>query len=306
LIVCCYNSEERLSQTLRHLSAQVVPLGFRWEIVLVDNASTDSTSVSAKSIWTELGFVAPMSIVHEPKAGLAHARKAGVLQSRYDTIIFCDDDNWLDKDYVVNATTIMHENPSVGVAGGSHTPAWEGAAQFPCWFFSCADMYAVGIQGENSGDITKRGYLWGAGMVIRASLLRNLYANGIEPLLLGRSSKVLLSGDDSEICNWYLLAGFRLWYDTRLQLTHFIPSNRQTLEYVSGLRKGFAAAEPILRVYQLLIKRRNARKEFLRRPLIWLRSELYCWRQERHLFVNLGKILRHISLASAPTQARSR
>ena len=298
MIVCCYNSKERLPQTLRHLSAQVVPLGFLWEIVLVDNASTDSTSRTAKLIWSDLGSVAPLVIVHEPKAGLAYARKAGVLQSKYDIIIFCDDDNWLGKDYVLNAITIMHENPSVGVAGGSNTPAWEGAPQFPCWFFSCADMYAVGIQGENNGDITKRGYLWGAGMVIRGSLLRNLYANGIEPLLLGRSSNALLSGDDSEICNWYMLAGFRLWYDNRLQLTHFIPSNRQSLEYVSGMRRGFAAAAPILRAYQLLIKRRNARKHFFLRPLIWLRSELCCWRQERHLFVNLQRITRLISLAT--------
>ena len=51
VIVCCYNSAERLPETLKYLSMQNVPENMPWEIIIVDNNSTDSTNDVAMEIW---------------------------------------------------------------------------------------------------------------------------------------------------------------------------------------------------------------------------------------------------------------
>ena len=44
VIVCCYNSAERLTETIKHLAGQNVPHYIPWELIVVDNASTDNTA----------------------------------------------------------------------------------------------------------------------------------------------------------------------------------------------------------------------------------------------------------------------
>ena len=51
VVICCHNSTERLSPTLAHLAAQQVPDGVDWEVLLIDNMSTDGTADMARSLW---------------------------------------------------------------------------------------------------------------------------------------------------------------------------------------------------------------------------------------------------------------
>src|SRR5882757_8940798 len=101
VIICCYNSAVRLPQTLKHLAEQNVPENLLPEIILVNNASTDDTVAVATETWNRFGPKnIEFKIVNEPEPGQMHARKKGAEEARYECIIFCDDDNWLDKNYV--------------------------------------------------------------------------------------------------------------------------------------------------------------------------------------------------------------
>ena len=62
VVVCCYNSIARIGETLTYLSNQKVPADVAWEIVLVDNASTDRTADFAREhalLLRQLGQVDP-------------------------------------------------------------------------------------------------------------------------------------------------------------------------------------------------------------------------------------------------------
>ena len=101
----------------------------------------------------------------------------------------------------------------------------------PFWFSSNQQNYAVGVPALHSGDLSKRGYLFGAGMIVRRSVLQRCYDAGFVSLCSGRKQGQLLAGDDSDICKWFLLAGYRLWYEENLVFEHFMPENRLTKSY---------------------------------------------------------------------------
>src|SRR5436190_1838589 len=96
VIICCYNSEHRIDKTLNHLQAQIISSSLQWEIILVDNASNDSTVKKADELWNK-NAVTEMNIISEPKPGLKNARLAGINKSKYEYISFIDDDNWVCK-----------------------------------------------------------------------------------------------------------------------------------------------------------------------------------------------------------------
>ncbi|MFZ4402312.1 MAG: glycosyltransferase family 2 protein, partial [Bacteroidales bacterium] len=118
IIVCCYNSAFRLPETLRHLAMQEVASDIPWEVIVVNNASTDDTSVVATKEWGKHLCNTAFKVIDQPIQGLSAARKMGVEQAIYKYIIFCDDDNWLAPNYVQLAFEIMNDDPEIGVLGG--------------------------------------------------------------------------------------------------------------------------------------------------------------------------------------------
>ncbi len=69
-----------------------------------------------------------------------------------------------------------------------------------------------------------------------------------------RDGKKLSTGDDFEYCKRLLLWGYELYYDENLELQHFIPEERLTIEYRERLMQGIAEAGEILKEYDLAIR----------------------------------------------------
>ena len=76
VIICTYNGASRLPATLEKLAAQSVPAECPWEVLLIDNASTDDTAAVAKQI--AIDFPAPLRVLHEPTPGKAKIGRAHV------------------------------------------------------------------------------------------------------------------------------------------------------------------------------------------------------------------------------------
>lgn len=254
VIICCYNSESRIISTIEKIA--LLDIGdLLVELIIVDNNSTDNTVGLVQEKWSNLRKPLPLIIVKEINPGLSFARKKGVFTARGEIIIFCDDDNWLDKNYLLKAYKLMCSNPEIGVLGGRGTPVFQH--QEPFWFASFQGFYAVGCQGISSGDLTYRGFLWGAGFVLRLSTMKRLYLSGFDSLCSGRKGDTLLSGDDSEICKWHLLIGKKLWYDEDLIYSHYLEDKRLNKDYFLNMIKGFELSKDILDIYDEIIRFRN-------------------------------------------------
>lgn len=270
VIICCYNSTSRLYQTLKHLSQQEVPENFSWEIILVNNASTDNTVAFANETWKSFNRNDNIfSVIEEPKPGQMHARKKGVNKAAYECIVFCDDDNWLSKDYVFHAYKTLLKDAMRGAAGGQNLPVTD-AEKYPDWWEPYKDKYALGVPAKESGDVSHRGFVLGAGLVTRRSLFLQAFNEKYPSLLNGRNGESLSTGDDFEYCKRILLWGYSLYYEEKLILEHFIPKERLTISYRDRLMQGIEEASVILNEYDqaIYIKRKHGYKNKMRLLLL--------------------------------------
>lgn len=259
VIICCFNSVQRLPETLKHLANQKVNDWLSWEIVLVNNNSSDNTSELARTLWNNLESPISLSIVHEPKPGLSHARERGMREANFDVLVWCDDDNWLSEKYVQTAYEIMENDKGIGALGGWCEAAFNNDK--PKWFDQQAHFFAVSKQGRSSGNITeKKGCLYGAGMVLRKSHWQQLKRQGFRHLLSDRVGKKLNSGGDTEYTYALRLLGYKIWFDERLYFKHFMDDERLNLNYLSKLRKARTQSNLILWPYLDLLKGKPSTK----------------------------------------------
>ncbi len=254
VIICCYNSALRLPETLQHLTRQNIPGNFFMEIILVNNASTDNTAEMSSDIWSRIQCKnARLKIVDEPRPGQMFARKRGVSEAEFECIIFCDDDNWLDTEYVVTAYGVMNKDATIGAAGGQNLPVTNSNG-YPIWFEEYKDKYGMGIPAQTSRDVSYRTFVLGAGMVTRRSLFLKIFDDRYPTLLSGRDGTNLSTGDDFEYSRRLLLWGYKLYYEEKLKLEHFVPKERLTIEYRQRLMNGIEEAGKILNEYDLALR----------------------------------------------------
>ena len=249
VIICYHNSAARLPETLKHIALQKVPPHIPWEVILIDNNSADGTSAVAWKEWQKYQISVPFKIVTEPKPGLIYARERGFTEAQFGLLLFCDDDNWLQENYIRHAVEIMDANSNVAILGSQSTAFFE--TEKPSWFNDFEKAYVVGKPMQQSGIANARSYIAGAGMVIRKAVLQLLYSLNFKPLLTGRKGKELLSGEDSEISLLVIFLGYDLYYDERLQFTHFIPAGRLSWSYcVSMIASGHAIPQVYFDFYR--------------------------------------------------------
>ncbi len=253
VISCCYNSASRIPETLKYLSLQEGTENIPWEIIIINNASTDDTVKVANEEWHKYGIPdVDFKIVDQTIPGLSNAREKGIKESKYEYLLFCDDDNWLNSNYIKLGFEIFNNQPEVAIIGGFGIEAPE--INPPKWFEKYKLSYAVGAHSSQSGDITiSRGDVYGAGALFRKSILILLYQNGFKSILSDRKGKDLTSGGDNELCICIKLLGFKIWYCEDLKFFHFIPKDRLTIVYLLRLQKGIAKSFCLLRPYYFII-----------------------------------------------------
>ena len=244
VIICTHNPRrEYLRRTLGGLEAQTLPKT-DWELLLIDNRSDQPLTESVNLSWH------PQSrIVREENLGLSSARARGITESRGDLLVFVDDDNVLDRDYLSHATRVADEWPQLGIWSGSSLPEFEVPPSPELQpFLYCLALREVTSPRVSDSWQRQEAEPHGAGLCIRRSAAlayRDFYLNSA--LQVGdRSGVSLMSGGDTEMAYYVCSLGLSMGVFPELKLTHLIPASRLTEDYIARISEGLETSSMLL------------------------------------------------------------
>lgn len=203
LVLCTRNRGALLAQSLA--ACEGVRFVSPWELVIVDNASTDETpSVIAQFMATTALTV---QAVVEPGVGLARARNAGWRKARGEIVAFTDDDCYPARDYVAQLCRCMSDR-RLDYLGGK------------VLLNDPADMPVTIQLRDTSLEIPARsfipaGLILGANMAARRAVIEQL--GGFDELL---GSGTAFPSEDVEFLSRASAAGFVGGYDPAPTVSH--------------------------------------------------------------------------------------
>jgi glucosyl-dolichyl phosphate glucuronosyltransferase len=248
VIIATYNRARMLQDNLGALASQEVPASLTWEIVVVDNNSSDATAqvVAAFSKTTSI----PVRYVFEPRQGLSAARNRGVQEARGTILAFSDDDVLPAPDWIAQVAAAMDRWSAQGV-GGRILPRWETPP--PRWLTEnwrlMRRLSIMDFEGSRLLvlPLQKQPQVWGANMAFRRELFDRV--GGFDPRR-GMTGHRLFRGEESDLIDRALELGLKIAYDSALTVYHRIGSDRMQKTYFRRLTfdsaEGDARAAPLV------------------------------------------------------------
>lgn len=235
VIICTHNPrKDYLHRTLNGLKAQTLPTGL-WELLVVDNASNPPVANDCDLSWH------PSSrVVIESDLGILPARVRGLREARTELILFVDDDNVLAPDYLAQAVAIAHSHPFLGCWGGNIAPEFERKP--PRWIGRYLPILACSGIEEDRWSNSHFTIPPTAGMALRrqvAEAFIRLVENDSRRQLIGRRGKSgLMNGEDTDLALTACDLGLGMGQFKNLHLTHLVPEEKLSEEYLLRLTEG--------------------------------------------------------------------
>jgi glycosyltransferase involved in cell wall biosynthesis len=250
VITCSHNPRpDYLRQVLDALKSQTLDQQ-RWEYLLIDNASADALKTRVDLSWHSNA-----RHIREGKLGLTHARLRGISEAAGDILVFVDDDNVLDADYLEQVVRVADEWPRLGVWAGQTRPGFE--SEPPEWtkqYWSRLVIREFDSDRWSNQPSQAETMPCGAGMCVRRSVAHyylDLHKSGQRNVLMDRAGTSLVSGGDSDLAICACDVGLGMGMFTSLKLTHLIPAGRLTEDYLVKLVEGLAYSSVVLDSFRL-------------------------------------------------------
>jgi glycosyltransferase involved in cell wall biosynthesis len=244
--ICTYNGANRIEIVLAALACQTLDRA-DWEVLVIDNASTDGTSQLAVGFIKEKLDVSGR-VVREEKPGLSFARARAAREARGEILCFLDDDNIPAMDFVAAAVRAFAERPKAAVIGGKVLPRWEIK---PTLLAEAVAPFALAIcdLGESARCMDGMGGgIVGAGLCVRRTLLQEIFhVTNTASLVTDRTGNNLISGGDLAISVAARQMGRECWYVPTMQIEHVLPAGRMDKKYLLRLYEGIGRGQAAVR-----------------------------------------------------------
>ena len=232
VLIPTFNRAALLDETLQSLRRLRLRAGRTWNVIVVDNNSSDDT----RSVVERHGqdFPVPLRYLFEGRQGRSSALNAGIAASDGALVAMTDDDVRVDEEWLEAACAALLDDAdaSMAYAGGPVTPRWE--AQPPPWLdLTRGDLWGtIAIQDHGPHPFVyddRRKVPLGANLAARRTLFDRI---GTFRADLGRSNGTRVLGQEvPELLARARAAGFRGWYVPEMRVAHHVPASRLTRQY---------------------------------------------------------------------------
>lgn len=226
--ICTRNRAAQLGRVLESATQLRVPVGLAWELVLVDNGSTDNTIEVANAFADRL----PLRSVREDIPGLSHARNRAVSNAKGEYICWTDDDVVIDPDWLASYAEAFDRHPDAAFFGGVIEPVLEG--ETPKWFEEGRASLNHLLAERNFGpqvvtlDPVEMRMPYGANFAVRAREQREHQYD----VTLGVGPGMRRLGEESDVLHRIYADGGTGFWVPGSRVRHMIPESRQTVAYV--------------------------------------------------------------------------
>jgi glycosyltransferase involved in cell wall biosynthesis len=245
VVTCSHNPRaDYLARVLAALQLQTIACS-EWDYVLVDSGSDQQLSSRVDLSWHPHA-----RIVREDAPGLTRARLRGIAETSGDLLIFVDDDNVLDADFIEQAIRIYDSRPDIGSWSGATRPEFDEPA--PDWtrrHWGNLVIRDVSRDMWSNLPMLPDTMPCGAGLCVRRSVAEHyalLHRNGKRPFALDRNGNSLLSGGDNDLAACACDIGLGVGIFRAIRLTHLIPAGRLRESYLVSLAENIALSTVIL------------------------------------------------------------
>jgi glycosyltransferase involved in cell wall biosynthesis len=217
---------------LESLAASTLPISVDWEVLVVDNNSTDRTRDIVESFGRRYSH--RFRYLFEPRQGKSYALNSGIREAFGDILAFTDDDVTVEQTWLRNLTSSLHSGEWAG-AGGRIVPVWPGP--LPGWL-STDDPHTMGPfvafdAGIGAGLLRRPPY--GANMAFRREMFQKYGGFRTD---LGPRPGSEIRREDIEFAHRLMAGGERLRYEPEAVVHHPVPEGRMEKRFV--LRWWFA------------------------------------------------------------------
>ena len=232
VVICTRNRARSLERTLRSIAEAAKHVQRPWELLIVDNGSTDDTRAAAEAF----GAVLPVRVVLETNPGLSNARNAGVAHARGRYIVWTDDDVTVDEMWLASYLDAFDAYPDAAIFGGTAMPLYD--APMRSWVIARERDLGSLLAIRNSPEWEEIGpdrVPFGLNYAVRTAEQRqHLYDPelGVAP---GRRR----GGEETAMMRSLLAAGGTGRWVWASRVNHLIPADRQSARYVFQYYRAF-------------------------------------------------------------------
>jgi len=250
VIIPSRNRAGLLFSALESLRAQHIP-SEKFEILVIDNGSTDHTAVMVKELTETL---VNLRYYHEPEPGLHAGRHRGMMEAKGNILVFADDDIEALPTWLATIQTAF-EDPECAMVGGNNLPMFLEAP--PAWLKELWNrpfhlggraLSALSIL-DLSGPSRRISpyYVWGCNFAIRKDVL--LKAGGFHPDGMPKELIRFRGDGETHVSRFVAESGMTCRFHPGASVYHKVTPERMTVAYFRqrGFNQGVSDSYTALR-----------------------------------------------------------
>jgi glycosyltransferase involved in cell wall biosynthesis len=235
--VCTWNRAQIFDATLSHLCNLRVSPETNWEVLVINNRSTDNTQEVISRYESRL----PLRVVVERQQGISHARNRVLTEATGDLLLCIDDDVLVDPDWLQTYQRAAAAWPEATFFGGTIEPLFE--APPPNWVIRNPDLvespFALRQLGAETRALEPAELPYGANMAFRR---RNI-GDVSFAAALGRVGQSMVRGEESDFIRRLMDRGATGVWVGGARVRHFVPCERLTTRYIWNFFASMGAAD---------------------------------------------------------------
>ena len=222
VLIATHNGADLLRRTLEGYIA-LGPQPFDWQVIVIDNASTDDTPKVLEAFKDKL----PLITEYEPQPGKNRALNLGVKHISAPRVILSDNDSIPHAGFLEKWVAAFDAAPETDVFGGSITPWFD--TPMPQWMLDekprFIELYALR---ENIPDgPIGADYIFGPNMAVRKKLFDDglIFDEDVGP---NSSRSNYAMGSETAYCRAAESAGYKLGFASAPCVYHIVRPNQTT------------------------------------------------------------------------------